>query len=185
MIEVGRVCVKTAGREAGKFCVILDVLKDGFVLVTGPKAATRVKKRKCSIHHIEPTPVTVKIKKNATDDEVMAAYKQGNVFKKLSIKEPTAKDIEKARDAERKRLAKAKAEKTPKQPKAEPKPKKESQTEPAEAESKPKNEVQTEPAEAESKPKQQKDEKKAIKKKPSVKAKPKKPKAKKSSPKKK
>ena len=56
MIEVGRICMKTAGREAGKFCVVLDVLEDGLVLVTGPKAATTVKRRKCSIHHIEPDP---------------------------------------------------------------------------------------------------------------------------------
>jgi len=111
MIEVGRICVKTAGREAGKYCVVVDVLDDGMVLVTGPKAATHVKRRKCSIHHIEPTPETVKVKKNATDDEVIAAYKQTGVFKKLELKEPNAKDIEKAKDSERKRATAAKTEK--------------------------------------------------------------------------
>ena len=121
MIEVGRICVKTAGREAGKFCVIVDVLDDGMVLVTGPKAVTKVKRRMASIHHVEPTPETIKIKKNATDDEVIAAYKQGGLFKKLGVGEPTAKDVEKAKDAERKR---ATANKT-KPKEAEEKPKEE------------------------------------------------------------
>ncbi len=109
MIDVGRICMKTAGRETGKFCVVLDVLEDGFVLVTGPKAATTVKRRKCSIHHVEPTPEVVKIKKNATDDEVLAVYKKEGLFTKLGVKAPTAKDIEKAKEAERKRAAGAKA----------------------------------------------------------------------------
>ncbi len=116
MIEVGRICVKTAGREAGKYCVVLDVLEDGLVLVTGPKAVTNVKRRKCSIHHIEPTPETIKVKKNATDDEVIGAYKQSGVFKKLELREPSAKDIEKAKDSERKRATAAKTK-----PKAEKK----------------------------------------------------------------
>ncbi|MCD6496198.1 MAG: 50S ribosomal protein L14e [Candidatus Aenigmarchaeota archaeon] len=156
MIETGRVCVKTVGREAGKFCVILDVLKDGFVLVTGPKAATTVKRRKCSIHHVEPTPVTVKIKKNASDDDVLAAYKQAGVFKKLGIKEPTAKEIEKARDAERKRLAKAKTEKA--KPEAK---KKEPEAEPKKAEEKPEAEKA---APAKKEPAKKKQEAKTVKK---------------------
>jgi large subunit ribosomal protein L14e len=108
MIEVGRVCMKTAGRESGKFCTIADVLGDGMVLITGPKAATGVKRRKCSIHHLEPTPLTIKIKKNAGDEEILAAYKHAGVFQKIGIKEPGAKEIEASKDAERKRLTEAK-----------------------------------------------------------------------------
>ncbi len=125
MIEVGRICVKTAGREAGKYCVIVDVMDDGMVMVTGPKAVTSVKRRKSSIHHVEPTPETIKIKKNAADEEVIAAYKQSGLFAKLGVKEPTAKDIEKAKDAERKRATaaktKPKAEEKKEEPKAEAK----------------------------------------------------------------
>lgn len=108
MIEVGRVCMKTAGREAGKFCVIVDVLEEGMVLVTGPKAATKVKRRKCSIHHIEPTPMAIKIKKNATDEEVLSAYKHAGVFQKIGIHEPGAKEVADSKDAERKRATAAK-----------------------------------------------------------------------------
>ena len=108
MIEAGRICMKTAGREAGKFCVALDSPKEGFVTVTGPKAVTSVKRRKCNIDHLEPTPEVIKLGKNASDDDVIAAYKKSNVFKKLEVKEPSAKDVTKAKEAERKRLTEAK-----------------------------------------------------------------------------
>ncbi len=161
MINVGRICMKTAGRESGKFCVVLDVLEDGFVLVTGPKAATTVKRRKCSIHHIEPTPETVKIKKNASDDEVLAVYKNEGLFKKLDVKEPGAKDVEKAKDAERKRATKAKEEKT--KPKAEKKDEK-----PEEKKEETKAEPKEEPKE-EKKPEKKAEKPKAKEKKPEMK----------------
>ncbi|RLG55185.1 MAG: 50S ribosomal protein L14e, partial [Candidatus Hydrothermarchaeota archaeon] len=50
-IEIGRVCVKTAGREAGKRCVIVDIIDKNFVLVDGPE----VQRRRCNIKHLEPT----------------------------------------------------------------------------------------------------------------------------------
>lgn len=175
MIDVGRICMKTAGRESGKFCVILDVLEDGFVLVTGPKAATAVKRRKCSIHHIEPTPETVKIKKNASDDEVLAAYKKDGLFKKLDVKEPGAKDVEKAKDAERKRATAAKTAKE--KPKAEKKPEEKKEETKAEPKEEPKEEKPEPKAEKkEEKPKEEKktekpkaEEKKPEKKKPAAK----------------
>ena len=36
-VEVGRICVKKAGRESGKKCVIVDVMDKSFVLVTDLK----------------------------------------------------------------------------------------------------------------------------------------------------
>ncbi|GAA5818282.1 MAG: 50S ribosomal protein L14e [Methanobrevibacter sp. CfCl-M3] len=56
-IEIGRVCVKTAGREAGEKCVILDVVDKSFVEVVG----TSVKNRRCNINHLEPTHKTLEV----------------------------------------------------------------------------------------------------------------------------
>jgi len=167
MINVGRICMKTAGRESGKFCVVLDVLEDGFVLVTGPKAATTVKRRKCSIHHIEPTPETVKIKKNASDDEVLAVYKNEGLFKKLDVKEPGAKDVEKAKDAERKRATKAKEEKT--KPKAEKKDEKPEEKKEEKPKDEPKEEKKPEPKAEKKAEKPKAKEKKPEMKKPAAK----------------
>ena len=50
-IEVGRICIKTAGREAGEECVIIDIIDKNFVEVVG----VNVKNRRCNIKHLEPT----------------------------------------------------------------------------------------------------------------------------------
>jgi large subunit ribosomal protein L14e len=69
-IEVGRVCVKVAGRESGRKCVIVDVMDKSFVVVTGPKKVTGVKRRRVNINHVAPTEDVIPIKRGASDDEV-------------------------------------------------------------------------------------------------------------------
>ncbi len=63
-------CVKLNGREAGRKCVIVDVIDKNFVLVTGPKKITGVKRRRTNVKHLEPTGESVGIKKGASDDDV-------------------------------------------------------------------------------------------------------------------
>ena len=70
MMDVGRVCIKIAGRESGKICVIVKKLEDNFVLVTGPKSITKVKRRRCNIDHLEPTEHEIKVKVDAPDTEI-------------------------------------------------------------------------------------------------------------------
>ena len=55
MLEKGRVCLKISGREADKYCVVVEPQDNTFVLITGPKTVTRVKRRKVNVLHIEPT----------------------------------------------------------------------------------------------------------------------------------
>jgi large subunit ribosomal protein L14e len=56
-IEVGRICVKLAGREAGEKCVIIEVIDDKFVEVVG----TSVKNRRCNVKHLEPLDETIEV----------------------------------------------------------------------------------------------------------------------------
>lgn len=72
-IEVGRICVKLTGREAGRKCVLVDIIDKNFVLITGPKDVTGVKRRRSNVNHIEPLPHSVKIKRGASDEEVVKA----------------------------------------------------------------------------------------------------------------
>ncbi len=72
-IEIGRICLKVAGREAGRKCVIVDIIDENFVLITGPKSLTGVKRRRVNIKHIEPLDKTIKIKRGASDEEVLKA----------------------------------------------------------------------------------------------------------------
>ncbi len=69
-IEVGRICVKLFGREAGRKCVIVDVVDKNFVLITGPKKITGIKRRRTNVKHLEPTEESIDIKKGALDEDV-------------------------------------------------------------------------------------------------------------------
>jgi large subunit ribosomal protein L14e len=74
-IEVGRICVKVSGREAGRKCVIVDVVDKSFVLITGPKKVTGIRRRRANVNHVEPLQDSVEIKRGASDDEIEEALK--------------------------------------------------------------------------------------------------------------
>lgn len=69
-IEVGRICVKQAGRENGKKCVVIDVMDKSFVMVTGPKKITGIKRRRVNINHVMPLQEKIDVKRGASDEEV-------------------------------------------------------------------------------------------------------------------
>ena len=71
--EVGRVCVKKTGREAGRRCVVVDIIDKNFVLITGPKSLTGVRRRRCNVDHLEPTELKISIKRGADDETVAKA----------------------------------------------------------------------------------------------------------------
>ena len=87
-IEVGRICVKTSGREAGKKCVIVDIIDKNFVLITVPKQLTGVRRRRANIKHLEVTEEKIKIKKGASDEEVLKALEKSQKldYIKLEVK---------------------------------------------------------------------------------------------------
>ncbi len=73
VIEIGRICVKLYGREAGRKCVIVDIIDENFVLITGPKQLTGVKRRRANIDHIEVLDKKIDIPKGASDEQVLEA----------------------------------------------------------------------------------------------------------------
>jgi len=78
--EIGRIAVKVSGREAGKKCVIVDVIDKNFVLVTGPRQLTGVRRRRANIAHLAFTPHKIEIQKGASDEEVMKALEKANLI---------------------------------------------------------------------------------------------------------
>lgn len=87
-IEVGRICVKIAGREAGRKCVIVDIIDENFVLITGPKQLTGIKRRRCNVNHIEVLDKKIDIQKGASDEEVLKSLEKAGLieFMKERIK---------------------------------------------------------------------------------------------------
>ncbi len=108
MIEVGRVCIKIAGREALNKCVVVKVLDAKFVTIDG-----QVKRRKCNIAHLEPLNEKLDIKEDASTEEVKKA------FEKLKVEVKETKPKAKKEKPVKQKKAKKEA------PKAEEKPKKE------------------------------------------------------------
>jgi len=113
-LEVGRVCMKIGGRESGKYAVVLKKMNDAFVLITGPKILTGVKRRRCNIEHLEPLQYVLEIKEEAPEEEVVAAFDKAGLVTKFELKRPSAGEM---------KAEKTKPEKAEKQKKEEEKPK--------------------------------------------------------------
>ena len=67
VFEPGRVCVKIAGRDAGKISVIVDIIDENFVVVEGPK----VKRKRCNIAHLEALPEKIELKEGIDVKKVL------------------------------------------------------------------------------------------------------------------
>ena len=83
-IEVGRICVKQAGRETGKKCVVIDVMDKSFVLVTGPKKVTGIKRRRVNINHVMPLQDKVDVKRGASDEEVASVLEAAGKLQEMT-----------------------------------------------------------------------------------------------------
>lgn len=102
MMEIGRVCVKVAGRDAGNYCAIVEVLDKNFVVIDG-----NVRRKKCNIKHLEPLQKVLKIKAKASTEEVKAAMKKEDL-PVIEKKQRTKQKKEKAPKEEKKTAAKKK-----------------------------------------------------------------------------
>ena len=89
MFDIGRVCVKTSGRDSGQIAVIIDLIDNKFVLVDG-----NVRRKRCSIRHLEPLPQTLEIEKNSSTEQVkkqLSALGYKVVEKKQKVKKEVSK----------------------------------------------------------------------------------------------
>ncbi len=112
MLEVGRVCIKTAGRDAAKHCVVIEEVDDKSVLVDG---ITR--RRKVNKLQLEPLAKKLDVKKGADTKTVLAALekagfsaKKATEKKKRTSPKAQTKKIRKGQDQPNKKKEK-KAEK--------------------------------------------------------------------------
>lgn len=86
LYEIGRVCVKTMGREAGSYCVVVEETDDKMVVVTGPKHLNGVKRRGCSTRHLEPLEIMLSIANGADDEAVEKAINEADLTDKFRTK---------------------------------------------------------------------------------------------------
>ena len=82
-IQIGRVCVKTQGREKGRKCIIADIIDKNFLLVTGPPKISGVKRRRVNVKHIKPLEYVIDINREMSDEEIEDVLTQNDLMAKL------------------------------------------------------------------------------------------------------
>jgi len=87
MYDIGRICIKLAGRDSNKYCVIVDKLDNNYVLVDG-----QTRRKKVNVKHLMALKKTIPIKQNAShEDVVQELQKLGVVVKKHKIEKKAKK----------------------------------------------------------------------------------------------
>lgn len=124
IFDVGRVCMKIAGRDAGKKCVVVESLDNTYVLVDG---ATR--RKKVNIKHLEPLSETLEIEAKASHEDVKKAFESLGV-KVLETK--AKKAAERPKKVKKKKVKPVKEKKAKKESKSEAVAKEEKSVEKAE-----------------------------------------------------
>lgn len=99
MIEIGRLCVKIAGRDSNKKCVIIDLLENNFVLIDG-----ETRRKKCNIMHLEPLNQVLDIAKDTSHEEVIKAFEK--IGLKAKVTRPKDKKEKPIQIRGKKKLAK-------------------------------------------------------------------------------
>lgn len=74
MLDIGRICIKKAGREAGMIAVIVKKVDETYVLIDG-----NVKRRKCNIAHLEPSDNLIKIKEDESTEGVHKSMQNSGI----------------------------------------------------------------------------------------------------------
>jgi large subunit ribosomal protein L14e len=89
-IEIGRVCIKTAGREAGEKCEIVDIIDSSFVEVKSVDGSS-IKNRRCNINHLEPI---------ADETEEVEGVEEISASETSEIEDNDDVEVEEATDAD-------------------------------------------------------------------------------------
>ena len=109
VFEIGRLCVKTAGRDAMELCVVIEKLDSNYVLVDG-----NTRRKKVNMAHLEPLNKTLDVKKGADTKTVLAAFEAAEIEvkksaeKKAKVQKEQTKKVDKStvKKADKKKAAK-------------------------------------------------------------------------------
>lgn len=115
-IELGRLIIKTSGRDAGRIGVIIEIKDNNTVLIDG-----QVRRRNCNIAHLETLDQKIKLKSKATVDTIIKEFKALKIEIKKTKPKPKKERLRKVRRTKEKKQE-AKVEEKPK--KIKPKEKK-------------------------------------------------------------
>ncbi len=102
MIEIGRLCVKTAGRDANLKCVVVELVDKNYVIIDG-----QTRRKKCNITHLEPLKDSIKIKKGVSHSEIMKEFsKLGIELREKKSKKPKQRPVRKRKSTKKEAIPK-------------------------------------------------------------------------------
>lgn len=105
VFDVGRVCIKTTGKEKGKVCVVVGDLEGNFVMVDG-----LVKRRRSNVAHLEALGMTIRVSKSMPKEDILKKLVEIHAIAEI----PKKKEIKKSEKTEEKpKKAEKKKEKKP------------------------------------------------------------------------
>ena len=84
--DIGRICIKKVGREANRKCVVVDIIDKSYVLITGPKTLTKVKRRRANVNHLKSLMKKLAISRGASDEEIMIIIKTEGMTNEMQVK---------------------------------------------------------------------------------------------------
>ncbi len=111
MMDIGRVCIKIAGRDSGQIAIVVDKIDETFVLVDG-----NVRRKRCNIKHLEPTEKLIAIQDKASTEQVHAAMKDAGLEVNKMPKAQSSEKAVKQPKTENPKSSKDKAAKADKKP---------------------------------------------------------------------
>lgn len=80
VFDVGRIVVKTLGREAGLYCVVVEIIDKNFVLVDGLK----IRRRRSNVAHLAATKDTLDLKKGASKEDIKKVIEKAKLTDKFN-----------------------------------------------------------------------------------------------------
>lgn len=76
LFEIGTITVITQGRRTGKKAVVVDIIDENYVLITGPKSLNGVKRRRMNIKHLMPLDLNLEIERGVGEETVLETIKE-------------------------------------------------------------------------------------------------------------
>ena len=84
MAEAGQICRKIAGRERGRYCIIVKPLEGSFVEISGAIKYGMCSRRRCNIKHLVITKYKIPLKGEKQED-IEKSISESGIFKRLGF----------------------------------------------------------------------------------------------------
>lgn len=84
MIAKGSICKKMAGREAGRYCIVLNV-EGKFAQISGVRKYGMCRPKRCNLKHLKATKFVIKIDSEKQEDLVKSIYNSG-ILTRMGLK---------------------------------------------------------------------------------------------------